>query len=407
MRFPAECYQMLDTIDAYFAPCLRPAQRRGLVYWVYGTILAKSALQNAVITALMPVGEGSFHSVRQYVREWLYDGQDRAAPCQTQVDIQSCFAPLLRWLLSLWQGEQLVLAIDVTNLGDRLHALCVSVLYRSCAIPVAWHLMPGGEKGAWLPHLCRLLHTVGEVVPARFQVLVLMDAGLRSPALWDTCEVHGWHPVQRHDHDLFFRPAGYREFHRAASLVRTPGQAWIGTGVAFKSRTSRRPATLVVVWGDEEAAEPWVLLTEMAPADVGLTWYGLRIWIELGFRALKGMGWQWQKSRRIDPERVARHWLVMAVASCWVLALGTRAEDAAATGHRPASLLTPPLSHPHPASTVAHPRLVSVFARGLAVAHACFRHNYLWRRLWLTPDPWPGDPPHLTVTRHPFAPEPP
>src|SRR5947209_1555848 len=138
MRFPAECYQMLDAIDAYFAPCLRPAQRRGLVYWVYGTILAKSALQNAVITALMPVGEGSFHSVRQYMREWLYDGQDRAAPCQTRVDIQSCFAPLLRWLLSLWQGEQLVLAIDVTNLGDRLHALCVSVLYRSCAIPVAW-----------------------------------------------------------------------------------------------------------------------------------------------------------------------------------------------------------------------------------------------------------------------------
>ncbi len=52
MRFPAECYQMLETIDTHFSSCLRPAQRRCLVHWVYGTMVAKSALQNAVIAAL-------------------------------------------------------------------------------------------------------------------------------------------------------------------------------------------------------------------------------------------------------------------------------------------------------------------------------------------------------------------
>jgi hypothetical protein len=25
------------------------------------------------------------------------------------------------------------------------------------------------------------------------------------------------------------------------------------------------------------------------------------MWVELGFRALKGLGWQWQRSRRTDP----------------------------------------------------------------------------------------------------------
>jgi hypothetical protein len=399
MRFPAECYQMRETIDTHFSSCLRPAQRRCLVLWVYGTILARSACQTTVIAALLPVWGGTVHGLRQSLREWLYDGADKAAPCHTQVDITRCFAPLLRWVLSLWRGDHLVLAIDVTNLADRLHVLCVSVLYRGCAIPVAWHIMPGGAKGAWLPHLGRLLRTLGQAIPARLEVLVLMDAGLRSPALWEASRERNWHPLQRHEQGLWVRPAGYRDFHRAASLVSQPGQAWIGTGVAFKTTESRRPATLVVVWGEGEP-DPWVLLTDLAPQEVGLSWYGLRIWVECGFRAIKGMGWQWQKSRRTDPERVARHWLILAVATCWVLATGTRVEDAASGGRLPASLRVPP---PCPRLTDRHPqgkRPLSVFLLGLSTLQQQLRHRRSWRCRWLAPEPWPNDPPGLIVTRH-------
>ena len=48
MRFPNEWYQMHQTIAQRF-PDLRPAQQRGLTLWVYGTILAHSACQNAVM----------------------------------------------------------------------------------------------------------------------------------------------------------------------------------------------------------------------------------------------------------------------------------------------------------------------------------------------------------------------
>ena len=54
----------------------------------------------------------------------------------------------------------------------------------------------------------------------------------------------------------------------------------------------------------------------------------LRFWIELGFKALKSLGWQWQKTRRTDPERISRHWLVLSVATLLALAYGTRVEDA-------------------------------------------------------------------------------
>ena len=58
MHFPSEWYQMHQTIARHF-PHLRPAQQRGLTLWVYGTILAHSACQNAVITALVGVGSGT------------------------------------------------------------------------------------------------------------------------------------------------------------------------------------------------------------------------------------------------------------------------------------------------------------------------------------------------------------
>ena len=56
--------------------------------------------------------------------------------------------------------------------------------------------------------------------------------------------------------------------------------------------------------------EPWTILTGLPPDEVGVSWYALRFWTELGFRAVKSLGWQWQKTRRTDPARISRHWFV-------------------------------------------------------------------------------------------------
>jgi hypothetical protein len=128
MRFSAGCYQIEDTIATHL-PALTEAQRGGLTMWVYGTILAGSACQNAVITALCTM-ERELGTMRQYLRQWLYDGTDKAVPCAAQVPVRVCFAPLLRWILSWWEGKELALAVDATAHGPTVTALVVSVLYR-------------------------------------------------------------------------------------------------------------------------------------------------------------------------------------------------------------------------------------------------------------------------------------
>ena len=127
MRLPRECYQMQQIIETHL-PHLSQPQLTGLVLWVCGAILAGSACQNAVASARSPWG--SWNSLRQYLREWLYDGSDRARPCQTELDVTLCFAPLLRWALTWWQSGRLALAIDSTLKGDQTTAIVISVLYR-------------------------------------------------------------------------------------------------------------------------------------------------------------------------------------------------------------------------------------------------------------------------------------
>jgi Transposase DDE domain len=391
VHVPREVSQVEATI-ASFLPELRPAQRLGLAFWVYGAVIAGSACQVAVVAALLPLG-ATVHALRQRLRDWLYAGEDKAAPCKVELDVAACFAPLLRWVLAWWRGGAIPLAIDVTALGDAVVVLTVSVLYRGCAIPVAWHVLPANRQGAWVPPILALLGRLAPAIPAERAVIVQTDRGLWSNRLWDGIGALGWHPLMRLQLAATFAPVGRRRV-GVRALVPGAGHAWVGAGTAFKDRATRRAGTLLVVW-DPDHADPWVLLTTLPPAEVGAVWYGLRMWIEFGFRALKGLGWRWERTRRTDPERVARHWLVLAVATLWVLAYGTRAEDAEIVGVAPANLRTAP-----PPPPAAYVRTISVFARGVGqLRWQLLRMRRLWTRVWLVPQAWPDPAPDLVVTR--------
>ena len=147
MRLPRECYQMQQVIETHL-PHLSQPQLAGLALWVCGAILAGSACQNAVASALS--ARGNWNSLRQYLREWLYDGSDRARPCRTELDVSLCFAPLLRWVLAWWRSGHLALAVDPTLKGDQTTAIVVSVVYRGCAIPVAWSIRRATQRGSWM-----------------------------------------------------------------------------------------------------------------------------------------------------------------------------------------------------------------------------------------------------------------
>jgi hypothetical protein len=386
MRVPPELYQIETTLTQRF-PSLRPAQQRGLALWVYGTILAQSTCQSAVITALLFLA--AWDTIRQRLRDWLYDGQDKAAPCQTQVEVCSCFAPLLAWLLDWWHSQQLALAVDATLHGDQVTALVVSVLYRGSAIPVAWCILPANQPGAWMGPILRLLRLLRPAIPSTMTVLILADRGLWSPRLWKRIRDLGWHPLLRIQDSTTVTPAG-RDRLRSRALVQ-PGQGWVGRARLGTPKKRQLSVTVIAIWTAEQK-DPWIVVSDLPPARVGVSWYGLRMWVELGFRALKGIGWKWEHTRRREPRRIERYWLIVAVATLWTLATGTRVEDAAELRVAPARLQTPPIGLVQRRS-----RIVSIFALGLRRLQHQLGRGRMWTRLWLRAEPWPEPPADVRI----------
>jgi hypothetical protein len=397
VRLPPEASRIAEEI-ATVLPHLSAAQQRGLTAWVCGVVLAGTGGQSRVAAALARLTHSAVNTVRQCLREWLYDGTDKCVPGQTELAVEACFAPLLRWILGWWGEAPLPLVLDATLVRDRLAAVVLSVPYRGSALPVAWQIFPAHTVEPWGPPTRRLLELVAPAIPPDQLVVVLADRAEWSPALWQTIRRLGFHPLVRIRPDAIFCPAGGSP--RPARTLVTPGTGWLGAGIAFRHRPTRLAATLVAVWA-AGYREPWLLLTDLAPDAVEPHWYRLRAWIESSFATLKSRLWDWQRTRRTDPGRIARHWLVLAVAIVFCVATGTRVEEATWLDREPADLRSPPrVPPPTPPS-----RTLSLVSQGRDwLCWQLLRHRRLWRQIWLRPDTWPPLAGPVEITRAPPLP---
>ena len=265
---------------------------------------------------------------------------------------------------------------------------------------MAWSIHRATQKGPWMDPTVELLRELAPAVPQGMTVIVLCDRGISSPKLWQQIRAQGWHPCMRYRNDITFCADGGKRL-PARAFVSVPDTAWIGRGTAFGTPKAQRRCTLVVVWYAKQK-EPWIILTDLAPDQVGPSWYALRFWIELGFKAIKSLGWQWDKTRRTDPTRISRHWLVLSVATLLALAYGTRVEDANDRSIAPGNLRAPPkaLASNHRDPRTRRARAVSVIRHGIDWLRRLLLKGRLWNRVWLLPEPWPQPKPNLEIILH-------
>lgn len=360
-----------------------------LALWTLGMILARRCGLSSVALFLARTLGRKENSVRQRLREFYQEKTAKAGAKQGRrrrdFAVADCFAPLLQWILSFWTCRRLVLALDPTTLADRLQVLCVSVVYRGLALPVAWKILAGHQPEAWHPHWCALLERVQQGLGEGWQVLVLTDRGLESPRLFQAIAGHGWHPLMRVKQAGQFRPAGWHHFHPLRDFAAHVGARYAGVGRAYKTSAAPLDCTLLACW-EPGHDEPWLLLTDLSPTACNPCWYAYRAWIEQGFKVIKSGGWQWQYTRMSKPERVERHWLAVAVATLWLVAVaGEAAQDIAVE-----------TIDPLPTAT-SRQREHRVFVQGLAILLAALLNRRGLPRWRLAPEPWP-EPWHKVPT---------
>jgi len=379
-------------------PQLSKPQATVLALFSLGMIFARSCARSAVTAFLAVALEQPTNTLRQRLREFCWEAGAKAGAQRQDLVVETCFVPLLRWILGRWQGTQLALALDATSLGERFAVLAISVVYRGCALPVAWTILPAGKKRAWRREWLRMLRLLHPAIPSSFTVLVLADRGLYARWLFRRIVRVGWHPFLRINTRGTFRPTAQACFLPLQTFVPQTGTSWCGSGTAFKSRDCDLACTLLARWEDGHP-EPWLILTDLPPACCDPAWYGLRMWIERGFKLTKRGGWQWQATRMTDPGRAARLWLVVAVATFWLVSVGGEAE--AQAPESACADLTCTLPDQTRQRQATRLRLVAVFHQGLIrlvlamLDHAPLPVGHFF------PEPWPTAPPLVITTLPP------
>lgn len=379
MSYPREVLQWIEAVSTNL-PHLSKTQARGLALYSFAVTITQACGVSSVAYFLARVLGKNENSLRQQLREALYDAQDKRGQRRRELDVVMSFAPLLGWVLRLWQSErlQIALALDATTLRQTFTVLSISVVVNRCALPVAWTVLPATNPGAWKPHWIALLEMLKGSLPHDYCVLVLADRGLYAKWLFEQIVACGWHPLLRIQGQSSVRVVATRRRQGVASLVR-PGQQWQGEVVCFQAENQIR-CTLLALWADgyEEA---WFLLTDLPPHRVRASWYALRTWIEVGFKAVKRAGFHWERTRMTDPARAERLWLVLALALLRSIAV------ASALQSLPALVLPPGC----PSSAHSYPRL-SVFRRGLLTGLAGLLRRTPPPAFALCAEPFPSAP---------------
>jgi hypothetical protein len=221
--------------------------------------------QVSVLLALL-LGQPE-ETLRQRLREWYYSAADKAGKKRRTLEVETCFAPLLQWVLAWWPEEQqeVALALDATTLGQRFTVLCVSVLVRGCAIAVAWKVLAYNQKGSWQPYWQSLLAQLDGVIPAQWRVLVLADRGLYAPWLYRQIVAQGWHPFLRINLGAKACLQGSDRWEWISHWLPAVGEQWAARVSCFAdthTRLQERTLLLCLEPGYEEA---WVIVTDLPP----------------------------------------------------------------------------------------------------------------------------------------------
>jgi hypothetical protein len=219
------CVDEWTTIIRTHLPTLSKPQATVLALWSLGMVLARSCALSAVSVGLATLHRRKEQTVRQQLREWCYEPQAKRGARRRALVVEDAFAPLLRWVLSRWQGTQLALALDATLRGTRVAVLAVSVVSRGGAIPFAWTIRLANTPQAWRRHGLRMRRQLRPAIPPHWTVIVLADRGLYAGWLCRRIVRLVWHPCLRINAGGTLRSDPQATARPRTSFVPQPGTA--------------------------------------------------------------------------------------------------------------------------------------------------------------------------------------
>src|SRR5438093_6585971 len=95
--------EWIDLVSTHM-PHLSVPQARVLALWSYGIALTRSCGRLTVATFPALLMRQKVATVEPRLYEWCCPAVDNAGAQRQTLDVTTCFAPLLRWIVTLWTG---------------------------------------------------------------------------------------------------------------------------------------------------------------------------------------------------------------------------------------------------------------------------------------------------------------
>ena len=302
-------YQWSEMIDKAF-PDLGRWQKRTLALFSYGVLGAQSCTLSRVCRHLSGKAENS--SLERRLQRWL---------ANERLSLPGLMACWVGWVLRVWGNAPLLILIDETKLSDHVAVMMVGLAYRSSAIPLMWraYVPEDYPKEGQVVLMTTLLDRLRSLIPKDQALLLLADRGLgTSPSWQEQLSDQGWPYLVRVQRSTRIRLPNQKP--QPLRRLVGYGQRWTGHAQVFK-KAGWQWKWVYLVW-EVDYAEPWCLFSNQPQLDPLL--YNHRSHHECSFRDLKSDGFHWQRSRVWLPAHVERLLLVLALATFWALAQGTK-----------------------------------------------------------------------------------
>lgn len=205
-------------------------------------------------------------------------------------------------------GQTVLLAMDQTDLGDRMAVLMVALRVGDRALPLAW-LAEEGPANIGFEGQRTVLEHVLAWLPEGAKVLLSADRFYPSADLFAWLGGHGW---------------GYR-LRLKGNLLADTGHGdetptgELAHGVAERNLTGVRlfaqgVMTNLGILHEAGHPEPWIIAMDCAPTRAAVLDYAVRWAIEPMFSDFKGRGFDLDGSQLWHADRLERPLLVMSLA---------------------------------------------------------------------------------------------
>ncbi len=237
------------------------------------------------------------------------------------VKVRDYYDGLIRAALAGWAKQTIYVAIDTTDVANRLVICRLAVLYRGRALPLVWQVYERSSVMLAFGAYAELLEHATSLLPPDAKVVLLGDRGFRTTELMQWCQAHHWHYRLRLQADQLVKLPdsplqSFAQLRLRRGMVRFLQNVTLGV-------EPYGPINVALAWPDTPKTERWIIATDEPAGLNSLNEYARRMQIEEAFLDDKSGGFQLEDSLLPDADSLSRLLLVMAVAALYLVSLGT------------------------------------------------------------------------------------